>query len=446
MKCRIGQRYHGLILHVLALAILLRYAEKHPPAASALSVPVSTSKRRAASKQKSTQKQSLTNTLQKCFTPKHILDNVGRYITPKVDPEGTLSSLILIRLSKSLVNTENVREFGDGEVGGGGNGEAADEGTEDLVVYLDVLKNVVTTLASAGWESSDRALEAAVEGTKAASVLSRLVNENITPVATWYPLIRQWHVRADKIIAARQLEPHHLSGLKWSLDCFQLLDYNGRIENDGESRISCLPLSIQNQYDALNLPFRIQPNSFGNIKNLSVAGLLDEVDFKSETIRTTSNQVVKERRQTAWQGDEYVAAFAYSGKSMIRKSFSPVVLKVRNQLSQQTGHLYDGCLLNLYPDGGSGMRYHIDPDQGSLWGYETVVVSVGATRKFSFRAIPGEGAVDQDCSTHVFTLMHGDMTEMFGDCQQRFQHTVKNAEVKNEKSARASLVFKKTLS
>jgi alkylated DNA repair dioxygenase AlkB len=45
----------------------------------------------------------------------------------------------------------------------------------------------------------------------------------------------------------------------------------------------------------------------------------------------------------------------------------------------------------------------------------------------------------------VFVLFQGDVTEMFGDCQSRFQHTVKTAEGKNEMAPRASLVFKKTL-
>eukprot|EP00571_Detonula_confervacea_P011525 CAMPEP_0172305532 /NCGR_PEP_ID=MMETSP1058-20130122/6794_1 /TAXON_ID=83371 /ORGANISM="Detonula confervacea, Strain CCMP 353" /LENGTH=428 /DNA_ID=CAMNT_0013017153 /DNA_START=446 /DNA_END=1732 /DNA_ORIENTATION=- len=427
MKCRIAVgRSHGLfLLHVALAAIFFKNA-------SALSV--STRHSHAASKKKSTQTQSLNNTLQKCFTPKSILDDVGRYITPKVDPQGTLSSLILIRLSKYLVNLENTREFGDGD--GDGDNKYGQGGNEDHIVHLDILNNVLNTLASANWESSNRSLEAAVEGTKAASVLSRLLKEDAT---TWEPLIRQWHDCADEITAARLLEPHHLSGLKFSMDGFRLLDDVDRV-----------PLSIQNDYDALNLPFRIQPDMFGNIKDYSVSGLKDEADFQNESIRTTSNRVVKERRQTAWQGDEHVAPFGYSGKSMERKPFSPIVLNVRDQLSQQTGHHYDGCLLNLYPDGGSGMRYHSDPDQGSLWGYETVVASVGATRKFAFRAIPKEGEIgggnaNQDSSTHVFTLMHGDCCSMFGDCQQIFQHTVKNADVKNEKAARASLVFKKTL-
>jgi hypothetical protein len=41
--------------------------------------------------------------------------------------------------------------------------------------------------------------------------------------------------------------------------------------------------------------------------------------------------------------------------------------------------------------------------------------------------------------------MNGDVTEMFNDCQERFQHTVKPADKKQEKAPRVSLVFKKTI-
>jgi hypothetical protein len=115
--------------------------------------------------------------------------------------------------------------------------------------------------------------------------------------------------------------------------------------------------------------------------------------------------------------------------------------------------------------GGSAMRYHIDPDQGVLWGYDTAVVSVGATRRFAFRPIaetrttttttwaaaanrPNLLVDDEKIignKPHVFVLMNGDVTEMFNDCQDRFQHSVKTAEDKGERAPRVSLVFKKTL-
>lgn len=96
------------------------------------------------------------------------------------------------------------------------------------------------------------------------------------------------------------------------------------------------------------------------------------------------------------------------------------------------------------------MRYHIDPDQGVLWGYETAVVSVGATRRFAFRSIAeGSPSAANPVSTaskpHTYILFNGDVTEMFDDCQERFQHSVKTAENKEERAPRVSLVFKKTL-
>ncbi|KAL3893762.1 MAG: hypothetical protein SGARI_007957, partial [Bacillariaceae sp.] len=200
------------------------------------------------------------------------------------------------------------------------------------------------------------------------------------------------------------------------------------------------------------LPFCIRPGFLGSKSvladfdspNDAVLEFVNQVDFQSDTIKTTSNRLVKERRQTAWQGDGNVAPFAYSGKSMPRMDWSPMVEAIRDDLHQYTSQYYDGCLLNYYPDGESGMRYHSDPDQGDLWGYETAVVSVGATRRFAFRAIDTNND-SKNRTPHSFLLFNGDVTEMFGDCQQRYQHTVKTADTKKEQSSRVSLVFKKTL-
>lgn len=278
--------------------------------------------------------------LQKSYTPNSILQNVGIYMSNQVDPQGSLSSLILIRLSKQLIALDN-------------NGELH----EDTAVDLSIIKSVVQTLASSDWNSLSQSREAAVEGTKAASVLSRLLPD--VSIGTWMPLLAMWEDQAID-----HLEPHQLSGIKWSFDVF------GQHCN--------LPTHIQLAYDCLELPFRIRPKFCCQLPELSVPNLVDEVNFRVDDIQTKSKQVVKERRQTAWQGDGHVAPFAYSGKSMARDTWSALVLTVRDLLNEETGQYYDGCLLNLYPDGGSGMRYHVDPDQGTLWAYETVVVSVGS--------------------------------------------------------------------
>lgn len=286
-----------------------------------------------------TSKKSLFAELQKSYTPNSILQNVGIHVNNQVDLQGGISSLILVRLSKQLITLNN-------------NGDPYED-----TMDLSIIRSVVQTLASSDWNSLPQSREAAVDGTKAASVLTRLLPD--VSMGTWKPLLEMWQdTKID------HLEPHQLSGIKWSFDVF------GQHYN--------LPSHIQVAYDSLRLPFLIRPNLCGQLSELTVPNLVDQVNFRVDAIRTKSKQVVKERRQTAWQGDDHVAPFTYSGKSMSRDPWSPLVFNVRHLLKAETGQYYDGCLLNLYPDGGSGMRYHTDPDQGTIWAYETVVVSVGS--------------------------------------------------------------------
>lgn len=376
----------------------------------------------STSKSTSTTTRSLSAKLQRCFTPQSILENVGRHISADTDPHGLLSSLVLVRLSKQLISIGNMPS----------QQQEASSPTESLP--LRYLTPAIRTLSSSNWSDSPKSLDAAVEGTKAASTLLRCL-PNVGS-SCLEPLLERWTHESDKVSSSDQLQPHQLSGLKWSFDCFKVIDPT-----------CTLPSSIEDSYDRLNLPFRIRPNFLKSVDCLSLETLIDQVDFKVDDIRTNSNHVVKERRKTAWEGDDSVGPFFYSGKSMDRRRWSPLVLDVRDRLHLTTGQYYDCCLLNLYPDGDSGMRYHIDPDQGTLWDFETAVVSIGATRKFAFREI----STDDDDNTkqtqqpHVFVLMHGDVTEMFSNCQTKFQHTVKTSETGNDVSPRASLVFKKSL-
>lgn len=405
---------------------------------------------------------SLHVTLQRCFTPVSILENIAASLTPQVDPSGALSSVTLVRLSKQLISLDNKRNNLH---------ENGSPMTGDLVLneekklWEDGLKNAITCLTSSNWTESQKSLEALVEGIKGASVISRLLpnsqgprighNDDINGISLlwWKPLVEKIIAEDNRLAAV--VQPHHLSGLKWSIDCFQL----SIIGADFSYK---LPQSLQRAYDDLDLPFTIRPGFLTDNQSLpsadeqnaehdlfAIASFIEQVDFRAEKIQTKSKRAVVERRQTAWQGDDDVPPFEYSGKSMKRMPWSLVVANVRDRLCDETSHYYDGCLLNLYPDGGSGMRYHIDPDQGVKWDFETAVVSIGATRRFAYRAIPdksNDGGGKNDSKPHLFVLMDGDVTEMVRDCQDRFQHTVKTAEFKDESAPRVSLVFKKTFS
>ena len=385
--------------------------------------------------------ESLYVKLQKSYTIDGILENVAPGLTLG-DADPNLPSLTLVRLSKQMITLSNKLQYNDDD----GNSKS----NVDYLERIDEIRHIVDCLAMSDWSMSPIAVESAVNGVKATAVISRLIflgeTNNIHPDDTKIlfgePLIEKLEQVSAKIVD--MLQPYQLSGLVWSIDCFNLVH---RIVK-GESATS-LPILLQSKYDDLDLPFRIIPGAIPS-RYLSLETFIEQVDFEVETIRTESNQWVAERRQTAWQGDPHVKPFLYSGKAMTRREWSPAVKYVRDELRKISGHYYDCCLLNLYPDGGSAMRYHIDPDQGELWDFETAVVSIGATRRFAFRSIsnnqPAVKERNNDIdNSHAFVVMAGDITEMVRDCQLRYQHTVKPADDKKEKSPRVSLVFKKSL-
>ena len=82
------------------------------------------------------------------------------------------------------------------------------------------------------------------------------------------------------------------------------------------------------------------------------------------------------------------------------------------------------------------MRFHSDP-QGKEWAANTVVVSVGAPRRFVFRAA-GDPATR--CAVVVRS---GDVVHMGPGCQERFQHAVLPEASAEAAAPRISLVFKK---
>jgi alkylated DNA repair dioxygenase AlkB len=187
----------------------------------------------------------------------------------------------------------------------------------------------------------------------------------------------------------------------------------------------------------------------------ALSALADELTFRRDTISSgsaqPSEQTVMEDRGTCWLSDAG-HAFTYSGKTMqaAGTALTPRVAKVRDAVRGAIGRQYCSVLVNHYPDGGSGMRFHADPGQGADggWGYSTAVVSVGETRLFIFRR------ADDPSVRLTYAIRHGDVLHMYGDCQEVWQHSVvrerPGGNVEGDVSqpgdaARISLVFKRSL-
>ena len=203
---------------------------------------------------------------------------------------------------------------------------------------------------------------------------------------------------------------------------------------------------------AAPLPFAVRVGAI-DPSLLSLDVLYDEASPKRELIKSGSAvptmQTLAETRLTAWQS-EVGECFVYSGKEMsprvgheARPGFSPAVAAVRDALaSPPVDRFYDSVLVNYYEGGKVGMRFHSDPGQGEdgPWGFSTCVVSAGDCRQFVFRRI---GDPSSRCT---FSLRAGDVVEMFGSCQQEYQHSVKTEASDEAAGPRISLVFKRTQS
>lgn len=190
-------------------------------------------------------------------------------------------------------------------------------------------------------------------------------------------------------------------------------------------------------------------NMFEKIENVfNVKNLAKEVPFKVEKLVTRDGVRVEERRETCWMADKGIGGLAYSGKVMSPVAFTPTIDNLRNFLHEKTGQRFDCCLINLYPEKSVACKWHKDPDLGRLWARDSVIVSIGETRKFGFRkdGVNTSGKIKYG-PEHWFRVQSGDAIWMFGDCNDVWEHCVYPGESDGDvdDAPRASVVFKRSL-
>ena len=210
-------------------------------------------------------------------------------------------------------------------------------------------------------------------------------------------------------------------------------------------------------------PFRyVTPNISNVLKNITVEDLRKEVPFKAEKLITRTGKRVDERRETCFVAESGIGGLAYSGKIMeptlLNEASLPLVTTIRNAIVEalRNDEDYAGCdidfncaLMNLYPDGSSACAWHTDPEMGTVWDRDSVIVSIGETRRFAFRKLAGGGDKTQNDGEEEqiwVRVHHGDCILMRDDCNDNWEHCVFGKENDSNNAARISLVFKKALS
>ena len=343
--------------------------------------------------------------LQKSRTPLEIASVASALIPGKIESLRCAGD-ILRRLGKELSSQENLLN---------------PDTTRNEIFRMDAFDVLLGCLETPNESSKKYAAHSShqSEASEISSCVRALTSLSPLP----QPTNRRVFAIVEKLVTSGDpLSPVDLSGLKWWCLSAGLVPPTKLMD-----AIATLELSGA-------LPFRVLPRVAQGM--VTVEELVGEVKFEADDVRTASGALVKERRLTAWQVDDVAAVgpFLYSGKAMPPTLMSPAVARVRDAVAAATGVSYDCVLLNLYPEGSSAMRYHSDPDQGTLWGFDTAVVSVGETRRFNFRRIGGllkgaRGDNDNEEEVHSFRVFDGDVTHMFGNCQSTFQHAIMRADV-----------------
>ena len=113
--------------------------------------------------------------------------------------------------------------------------------------------------------------------------------------------------------------------------------------------------------------------------------------------------------------------YGYSRTSINPISFSkaPVVSQIKEAIEWLIGMKFNGCLAHIYRDGHDYISYHNDKEAYQDPVNHIVSISFGATRKFRFRLLGKTSGWD-----HEFELKNGDLFYMFGQCQQKYQHSI----------------------
>ncbi|MFN8276517.1 MAG: alpha-ketoglutarate-dependent dioxygenase AlkB [Chitinophagales bacterium] len=111
--------------------------------------------------------------------------------------------------------------------------------------------------------------------------------------------------------------------------------------------------------------------------------LFEQILWQPDQI-TLFGKTITTRRLVAWYGEQPFS-YTYSKNTKTAMSYTPLLRKLQDQVSEAAGTSFNSCLLNFYPDGNTGMGWHSD-DEPELQLQATIAsLSFGAARSFKFR-------------------------------------------------------------
>lgn len=141
--------------------------------------------------------------------------------------------------------------------------------------------------------------------------------------------------------------------------------------------------------------------------------LLREITWKPDEAVIFGKHVYT-KRKVAWYADQ-AYSYTYSGVQKTALPWTPALLELKARVESASKQSFNACLLNLYHDGSEGMAWHSDGEQDLEKHGAIASLSLGASRKFSFKHIIAGTRIDM-------LLEPGSLLIMQGETQQNWLH------------------------
>jgi alkylated DNA repair dioxygenase AlkB len=143
--------------------------------------------------------------------------------------------------------------------------------------------------------------------------------------------------------------------------------------------------------------------------------LLNEINWENERVVMFGKEIIT-KRKVAFYSDVSIA-YTYSSKTKIGLPWKDPLIILKNIVESLTKQTYNACLLNLYHNGDEAMGWHSDNEKEIIANSTIASLSIGASRKFSFKHKVTKETIS-------IQLENGSLLEMKGTIQSHWLHAL----------------------
>ena len=159
--------------------------------------------------------------------------------------------------------------------------------------------------------------------------------------------------------------------------------------------------------------------------------LLNKINWENERVVMFGKEIIT-KRKVAFYSDPLIA-YTYSSKTKIGLPWKDPLFILKNIVESLTKQTYNACLLNLYHNGEESMGWHSDNEKEIIANSSIASLSIGASRKFSFKHKVTKETIS-------IQLGNGSLLEMKGTIQSHWLHTLPKSKKITE--SRINLTFR----